>query len=304
MYEHGAIKAVIFTAFKVTKEEFLLIQAETQAFHFYQFGEETCPETGRHHLQGYGQTQWPIHKLCQKFKMWVRPMRGSPEENNRYTSKEGNVTRFGSYDPDVTPGSRSDLRAMMLLIQKGTTINQLWHSHPMNMLRYYRNFAEMRSQLAPPEDKRVVAREVINVYGPSGAGKTYWATEECKRRGLMYYNVACSDNTIWWPGYHNQPAVIINDFKCGIKYNTLVHLLDPWNNNEVHKRSGGETVLMTADLVIITSIEPIIKQYKETEKDTSELERRVTRGLLLPPRDLPQQISSKIDTSMGSEFQK
>lgn len=286
MYENRKLRNVCFTANNQTVQEFLAKQTETLGFTYLKFSQEIAPTTGTPHLQGYGQSQWPIRRLMKKFGIHVEPMYGSREKNDDYVTKAGPALEHGQWH-DLEPGHRTDIDDMKQMVLAGCTPRDLWMRFPGQMLHASRYIYDMLEVLGPSVYRRSTSRRVLNLYGASGIGKTQMAINTFELQQCPFFVLSTSDNTMWWRGYWGQPGVLINDYRGGMKYNTLINILDPWHNERVHLMSGGSTIPMTADLVIITSIQKWDKWYPNIA-DQSELARRVTIATLLPIVTSPQ----------------
>lgn len=108
------------------------------------FGLESCPTTGRQHLQGYVEWDFTASMAhCQKFLRctWA-PAKGSQEQNIVYCSKENDFVEFGERK---LQGQRSDLLDVKLAIDNGATNGELWQQHFSNMTRYHRAFEVYKS---------------------------------------------------------------------------------------------------------------------------------------------------------------
>lgn len=79
-----------FTAYNISVEELKILIGN---FGNYIFGEEICPTTGKHHLQGYIEFESktrPLEKIKSKNIHWEKT-KGSREDNIKYCSKDGKI---------------------------------------------------------------------------------------------------------------------------------------------------------------------------------------------------------------------
>lgn len=114
-------------------------------------GKETCPTTGREHLQGY-----VSFANARSLAWWknqfpgahVEPRRGSEEQAVAYCRKEGNVVvdRY-SPRPDVRKRGSRDVQAECIArLAEGESIRSLWTDHPVFVathMRMLRNVVRM-----------------------------------------------------------------------------------------------------------------------------------------------------------------
>lgn len=106
-------------------------------------GKETCPTTGREHLQGY-----VSFANARSFSWWknqfpgahVEPRRGSEEEAIAYCRKEGNVV-VDRHPPRANVRKRGggDVQAECIArLSQGETIRSLWSDHPVFVATHMR----------------------------------------------------------------------------------------------------------------------------------------------------------------------
>lgn len=123
---------------------------------------EVCPDTGRHHWQGY--LLWNRKKTltgCKKIHPTAHweTRRGTHEQARDYCKKDD--TRCPAtdteHDPgpfefgdEPKPGERQDLIEVKAAIDSGLTYRDLWQLHFNAMLRYNRNLREYREVVMPP----------------------------------------------------------------------------------------------------------------------------------------------------------
>lgn len=113
-------------------------------------------ESGTDHIQGY------IHftnAISQKSVKKIIPRghlagaRGTPDENVKYCSKDGDFYEFGE---KPKPGNRTDIEEIKRLIAEGTTMEYIMDNYPSDYIRYFKGMEKMRNLV----EKKKIKREV------------------------------------------------------------------------------------------------------------------------------------------------
>lgn len=245
------------------------------------YGREVAPKTGQKHLQVFAQSYKMLRTLTSK--KHIDKLAGchlavcyAPAETNKnYCMKDGKFKIFGTYQ-ETGQGARNDIRSMMEDIKNGADEDLIISTYPDLFLRYKSNLQYLINKArATRFPMRRAAPRMVTLYtGPSGSGKTSTVLDMIGDK--PYYRLANVDNTMWWTGYDGQDIVVLDDFKGGMKLNTLLGILDPWYNTDVAVRPG-HLVRMPASKVYITST--MIPEQWYPGQDISELKRRITDTL-------------------------
>lgn len=197
---------------------------------------EVCPETSRHHLQGYVEFGSPVRmaalKKLHRTAHWEMA-KGSRKQCVDYCNKEesvhgGDTPVFRVCDTilgeDSTQGRRSDLLECARLISSGEWSRKEVHeerpdlilkfSKGVNELLRYReqSGAELRRDL-----------DVIVIWGLSGTGKTRYAFGDGSDVFILENS---NSNAVWWDGYNGESTLIIDDFYGWIPHHQLLRFLD------------------------------------------------------------------------------
>lgn len=193
------------------------------------FQEESCPNTGRNHLQGYAEFNRPVR--LQALKRWVEDptahcevARGSAEENKTYCTKPESRANgpWESGEPGQGQGSRTDIQGLQEALQEGADNRSLWENHFATMVRYHRSVAAYRMATAP----RTREPPVVRCYhGPTGTGKTRRVYEEAGD-DLYVVDVAEKGRQAWFDGYTGQSHVLFDDYAGEYSIHFLKRLLD------------------------------------------------------------------------------
>jgi hypoxanthine phosphoribosyltransferase len=127
------------------------------------------------------------------------------------------------------------------------------------------------------------------VTGESQSGKTTWAKEYCKQHNKDFY-VSSSDNDPL-QDYKGQKVLILDDARDStFSFNNLLKLLDNHTSSSVKSRYNNK--VFNGDTIIITSVIPINKWYKNNierpieEERLKQLYRRITGYILFTKNDL------------------
>lgn len=236
-------------------------------------GEEAT--TGTPHLQGF--IQWvnaktlkaTIKKLPKRSHVEI--CKGTPYENYKYCTKEGNVLLEKGDRPErVGQGKRKDLEIIKKKIQENQTIKNMLDNDDINNYQQIKYAENLKKYY---EKKRNWKPNVKWYYGKTGTGKTKTAYEEFMEKAQDEDNIYFSmDTGKWWEGYDAQQYVIIDDMRGDfMKYHQLLKLLDRYPYKVETK---GSTRQFVATHIIITSAyRP--EDIFSTKEDIEQLKRRI-----------------------------
>ena len=229
-------------------------------------GKETCPTTGRRHLQCYVyyKNAKSVRSMIKLYPgVHIEAAKGTPQENRKYCIKEGDFVETGELPKQ---GSRSDLESVYDMTADGKSDTEIGESYKALYMRYYKavdrvrfNYARLQNQYEPVE--------VMVFCGQAGSGKT------CRAFTMDpdLYMLDLSSDTVWFDGYVGQKTLLIDDFYGNIKYGYLLKLLDGYKFQLPIK--GGYT-WKSWNRVIITSNKLPGEWY--TQGLTPALKRRIT----------------------------
>lgn len=243
-------------------------------------GKETCPTTGRKHLQcyaywenqkTYGSLINSANKLLREngceYKLLVA--NGSAKQNQAYCSKEQNYTEFGELP---TQGQRSDITTFRDAILSGATEEDLIMEFPSMMAQYDRFYRRVKTMMAEKESKKMIPPEITVIIGDAGAGKTRLVYEKHDIDDI--YRIITgdgSDGSLWWDGYNGQDVILIDDFNNDIKLGYMLQLLDRYPMRLQVK--GGTTYRCATKIYITTNLE-LHQWYPNCQSRHSEAIRR------------------------------
>jgi len=190
------------------------------------FQRESCPDTGRTHVQGFIAFSLAVRFTRAKQHLQsiyrtgnsprIQYIRGSVDDNIRYCTKS--ESRLVGTQPvelgdrpvsrGKTEKGRSTQRARELILAGKSALQTLADEDCQEAwsiaLRSSRAWDSLVAQLSTHRDP-MVPPTVILFYGPSRVGKTKLAWE-------MYTGAYFKPSGKWWPEYTNQSVAIYDDF--------------------------------------------------------------------------------------------
>lgn len=262
-------------------------EPDSQFWAYFIAKPETCPQTGKWHLQAYGQTigqkKLPtIHKHFAEHEVeaWIKIAQGSVEQNEVYISKEetsaGDVREWGV--PIITTqGKRSDIHEFVALAQSGAEDEELLAKHPKEFLKYETGLARIRMVKASRFRRAVRDITVKWYYGVPGAGKSHAAHKEGMVEG--YDMALVSNGKVWFQDYRCENTLLIQELSPGDMSGTMLNqLLDKWPYPIDVK--GTSTYACWTTVIITSNYHP--KDFKRLG-----LERRVTLTEFTTPYTAP-----------------
>ena len=210
---------------------------------------------GTPHIQGCVYTKELIGKkfLYEKWgdnkKFFLDRVKGSWDQNKKYTQKDDNVIAFKDIPPEMLmqQGRRTDLQEFRAAIKRGADDAELFDNHMEVLAKYPR----LENRIRQSELKRSTRdfREIrVHVrYGAAGTGKT----REPYEKGAFVFD-DYSDG--WWDGYEQEPVILFDDFYGGIKWSFFLRLLDGYQVRL--KIKGGFTYAAWTDVYITSNKHP------------------------------------------------
>lgn len=242
------------------------------------FQEEKCPETDRHHLQGYAQFKDPVRFGA--FKTWlgdetahVEKANGSAAQNRNYcTKEETRVNGPWEIGEATRQGQRTDIEALHDACKAGHERAKLWEDHFPAMVRYHRAIDAYR--LATDIGVLRDAPEVRVYWGPTGTGKTrrvYWET------GGDHFVAdppTSKGGASWFDGYDGQENVLIDDYSGEYNIHYFKRLLDRYPMNVQVK--GGYAQWKPKVIYITSNTDPAVWYGDSPRADRDAVARRLT----------------------------
>lgn len=175
---------------------------------------ETCPTTGRHHIQGYVRfksrhRQNGVKQILGAEELHLDKANGTEEQCRTYCSKDRKDDDWdeqGRYLPKAgQQGRRSDLDEVAEEILNGQSLGGIATSHPGTWMRYHSGIVSFYHQVAahPPHQRNV---KVQVLWGPTGVGKTH-------RIRTKYPDCyAVNPGRDPWGRYNNEDVILFDEF--------------------------------------------------------------------------------------------
>lgn len=222
------------------------------------FQEETCPSTGRLHLQGMVRFK-KSHRLSgaqsaafgdNTVHMEVPVhQQESYEYCKKLESRVPNTEWVCDFGKCVNgqQGERNDLkRAIEVLFAADGGMVALAEEHAAVYVRCHRGLHALWNIRKPAI---AVDRKVIVHWGPPGVGKTY---NVYHAEGATVFNVSHpgEDGRLWFDGYTGQNTILFDDFYGWIKYTRWLMYCD---ENPIMLPVKGGFIPCQADKIVFTS---------------------------------------------------
>ena len=245
---------------------------------YFVMGKEICPDTGKHHIDGYYEyataRKWSTEN--NKFKKMfgkgygnLQLARGSAGENFNYTSKEDrDVEEYGTAVANGESLTMSNLRDQV--VSGDITVDEIVMLHSDIFHQYGRTLSKIED-LCMRKLFRTKMTKCIWYYGKTATGKSHMAFNNFHPDTHYVWK----NDKSWQDGYTQQETVIINDFRGEISYNEFLQLIDKWPFYV--SRRGREPMPFTSKLVVVTSsLSPEEIYNRRVEEDSiAQLKRRV-----------------------------
>lgn len=239
-------------------------------------------ESGTEHFQGYIEfTKKMSFKAIKEVlgeRAHVEQRMGTREQAINYCQKadtriDGPWT-FGDMklDKPGKQGDRSDLKdACEVLICGGKNIEESMTevalATPNVFVKYHKGLMALANQV---HIKHRTEKPIVEwVHGPTGCGKTRYATSQ---PGTYYIK----DESIWWDGYEQQNTIVIDDFEAKYNFRNLLRLLDCYHYQGQYK--GGYHKINSEKIIITCDRSPAaLYEGTEHEQHLDQLMRRIDR---------------------------
>lgn len=162
------------------------------------FGIETCPDTGRRHLQGFvyfknGRSPQAVEKM---YPGWfAEPKKGTFEQAITYTQKDGEWWEAGKRPMDATDKSKKSAEVRWSLAKEG----RFEELAPESI----RTYEYIYQKYCTVEDRNTL--DNIWIYGPSGCGKSSHVRK-------TYPDLYWKGMSKWWDGYQHEACTVLDDF--------------------------------------------------------------------------------------------
>lgn len=250
-------------------------------------------ESGTPHLQGYWEfpTQRCFDALKKVFpRLHLEARKGTPLEASSYCKKDNDFFEKGELSAQ---GKRSDLDQVIEMVREKRPFSEIASTCPSAIIKYSKGIRELHSSFFT---HRTEPPTVIWLYGTAGVGKTRYAHD---KHGTS--NVYIKDSSIWWNGYEQQEAIILDDFSYDNKQSTFRDLCRLLDRYAYQGQTKGGYIHIDSPFIYITceyppghywscnelaQIERRLTEVKEL-KLTSEIVSEVAGNTIAATSDLP-----------------
>lgn len=235
-------------------------------------GRELCPTTGRTHWQAYVEFSKPVRGSFVKSHFGqadchFEARRGTQDEAIRYCKKDG---LWAVYGTPGKQGARNDLREVADAIRGGKSISSIAEENPAIYCQYRNGLRDIGGFAIAESSKQFRQIQVSVYHGKAGCGKTRKAVEE---NPDAYILSAPDSGQIWWDGYEGQSCLILDDFYGGIKYSSLLRVLDGYQYRLAIK--GSFTYAQWTKVIITSNDHPDTWYQMFNGKVSPALKRRI-----------------------------
>jgi len=249
-----------------------LLDLEGETAKYIVIGNETCPITGRFHLQGYIHFHHPKSlAACKKIdpRAHWEACKGSPEENREYCTKGGDYCERGTMplSPQAKgAGEKAKWAEIIRLSDAGEweTIKDLYPAEYCIQLKKLEHIHKRRKMDMDTLDGPM---EHLWIVGKTGCGKSRYAREQNPDAYVK------DPQSRWWDDYDHQETVIIDDFdKFQVKQGgDMKRWLDRYPFQAEVK--GGMSLIRPKKIVVTSQYHP--SEIWDDEKTVDAIMRRV-----------------------------
>jgi hypothetical protein len=258
------------------------------------FGRETCPDTGRKHLQlfVYFTTKKRRVQMCRLLGIphcHAEPCKGSATENQTYCKKEGDSAEFGDFSKCPAGrgqggGANGAARALAVFRKTGKLrdVIRMGIDGEKDVSYQTIKLIQEHAKFACPRPVGTDAVRVYWMYGPTGTGKSRAAsvlTGEAAVRPVSFK---------WWEGYDEDRACIIDDYRADwCKFHELLKFTDIYPFRVETK--GGSRQFMCNTIIFTAPGSPTGVWRNRSDEDLEQLQRRI-HGIyeFVPPEYVAQ----------------
>lgn len=220
---------------------------------YFGYGVETCPTTGKTHLQAFAYATRALRLTAWK-KIFpgahIEQMRGTFAQNEKYCSKQSELIEFGVRPMDN--GKRRDLDEVCARVIEGESLKTISVDHPKVFLQYHNGIRSLSTLHSKPYEHDTVRGYWL--WGVPGAGKSHYAR-------TRFSNIYIKAQNKWFDGYDGQETILLDDYDCG-KF--LGHYLKIWTDKwACSGEVKGGTVHLRHHQFVITSNYSIEQMFPE-----------------------------------------
>jgi len=219
-------------------------------------------EEGTPHLQAYVRLRDAVELKTMKKHLpraHLEIAKSGDRTNRDYCMKGGDFFETGLLSEQ---GKRNDILEVAQKIKNNeTTLEEIMFDYPIVYMKYSRSIEKMCNAVLKPRSSPPV---VSWRWGLAGTGKSRY----CIEKHPSHY---IKDNSLWWDGYQQDEAVIIDDFDNKIPFRVLLRILDRYKYPCQIK--GGYTQLNSPFIYITCEYPP---EHYWSGNELEQITRRLT----------------------------
>lgn len=223
-------------------------------------GREKAPTTGHLHMHVYVQFTSPRRLSLKKLLgAHVEKTRGSTEANITYIKKPGAEIVVEEGEPRLNHvPSIGEAKKMEPGQLQGLNLNMY------NIVSKIED--EKKKIINPAEYYKKI--EVYWIWGESGSGKTRWAIEDMKKRGITGFNEVKMVGEFWHGVQEDCKVALYDDWRDNhMKPTELINFID--YNRHIMNIKGG-SVRNNYELIYITSLQSPESIYTKVPEETQK----------------------------------
>lgn len=246
---------------------------------------ELCPETGRLHFQGYlecvGKKSYAqLQKIPGFETAHFEQRRGTQEQAVAYANKEDTrVDGPWTHGEAKAQGKRNDLADTQVHVKAGYSVKRLAEEHYGTMIRYGKAIKEYKRTVTEPRDWKPF---VILIVGPSGTGKSRFATRLSKCFGTVY-KLPMKNSGPWFDDYDNEDVLFMDEFDGNVMRPNFFNELNDRYECVVPAHGSAGHQMVSKVHIIVSNYAPKYWWRKRNEDQVKQTTRRIDLTIKLIP---------------------
>lgn len=243
-------------------------------------------ESGTEHIQAFIYYKNPRVWPKKRYNTAHIEISKSIQASIKYCKKEETRIR-GPYEFGEMPeqGRRKDLEEVARSVMSGEKMENIAKENPEHYVRYHKGLQALRTITIKHRTRKP---ETIWLWGKAGVGKTKYVID---KHGAD--NVYIKDGTMWWDGYNNEEAILVDDFDGKWPFRDFLRFLDRYAYQGQYK--GGYTKINSPYIYITCEFEPdeiftSLNAEKDNTNTIEQVERRLDRIIEITGKDMVRKI--------------